>query len=101
MIAQQLVDGMDLDEQWCNRFVPSPTYRELDFALSLVGKKERPEMDWDPELIAILNGEQAQALDVSKTPGRDIPIQPQRKCVEKRKRMEARSMSAGSKPLLL
>ncbi|KAL9075493.1 MAG: hypothetical protein Q9161_001565 [Pseudevernia consocians] len=23
MIAQQLMDGMDLDEQWCNRFVPS------------------------------------------------------------------------------
>ena len=66
------MDGMDLDEQWCNRFVPSSMYKELDFALSLVRKKSEPEMDWESDFITRFNAERAEALDILKIPGRDI-----------------------------
>ena len=74
MIAQQLVDGMDLDEQWCSCFVPSSMDKELDFALSLVIKKSEPEVGWKPDTIPRFNAEQAEALDILHIPGRDIPI---------------------------
>jgi hypothetical protein len=40
--AEQLVDGMDLDEAWCREHMPGPDSKELAYAMTLVeGKNSR------------------------------------------------------------
>ena len=48
MAAEALVDGMNLDEEWCRASLPATQSDELNFALRLVRGKGSRIADFSP-----------------------------------------------------
>jgi hypothetical protein len=40
IVAEQLVDGINLDEDWCSNPISPRRHKELNFALELVAEKD-------------------------------------------------------------
>jgi len=68
--AEQLVDGMDLDEAWCREHMPGPDSKELAYAMELVeGKNSRIDY-FSPNAVTCFIPNRVEAQRVLLIPGR-------------------------------
>lgn len=69
--AEQLVDGKDLDEEWCKEAFSESPSTELEFALSLVKGKVARASDCTLPIVTSPVWDEAEARRVRRIPGRD------------------------------
>jgi hypothetical protein len=68
--AEQLVDGMDLDEMWCREHMPGPDSKELAYAVTLVEGKNSRIDDFSPNSVTCFIPNKVEAQRVLLIPGR-------------------------------
>lgn len=73
MAAEQLVDGMDLDEAWLDVQSAAMTLEETCFATKLVREKKSRIDDFSENQIICYISDKEEALRVLQIPGRDAP----------------------------
>jgi hypothetical protein len=69
--AEQLVDGMNLDEDWCSNHISQERHKELNFALQLVAGKDSRISDFTTNTITDFIASQEEAEMLHKIPGRN------------------------------
>lgn len=67
--AESLVDGMDLDEDWCMVHLEFTEKKALDLALSLVAGKRSKISDFSTNKVTCFIPSPAEAHRVQKIPG--------------------------------
>ena len=73
MAAEQLVDGMNLDEAWLGAQLPAMTSDEISFATKLVREKTSRMDDFSTNQITCYISDKNEAMKVLEIPGRDAP----------------------------
>ena len=68
--AEQLVDGMDLDEVWCRKHMPGLDSKELAYAMTLVEGKSSRIDDFSPNSVTCFIPNEVEAQRVLLIPGR-------------------------------
>lgn len=72
MLAESLVDGMDLDVEWCEINIPADRLQELEFAKKLVATKAG-RLDYRyPDGVTLFLKTKEDAQRMRLVPGRDI-----------------------------
>ena len=67
--AEALVDGMNLDEEWCKAYLPATHNDELNFALRLVRGKSSRIADFSPNEVTCFLADHEEAQRMLKIPG--------------------------------
>lgn len=67
--AEQLVDGMDLDEKWCRMHLPIEWPQELNFALGLVKGKPSRISEFFINTVSCFIQNEEEAQRIRKVPG--------------------------------
>lgn len=68
--AEQLVDGMDLDGNWCKTIFPAERSQELDFAFALVKGKRSRISEFSSNVVSCFIVSEEEAQRIKKIPGR-------------------------------
>jgi hypothetical protein len=69
--AEQLVDGMDLDADWCSNHISPERHKELDFALVLVAGKHSRISNFTPNTVTGYIASKEEAERLHRIPGRN------------------------------
>jgi hypothetical protein len=69
--AEQLVDGMDLDEDWCSKHISLERHKELNFALELVAGKFSRISNLTTNTVTGYIASKEEAERLQKIPGRN------------------------------
>ena len=69
--AEQLIDGMDLDEDWCRNGIPKDRPQDLEFALLRLERKKSRTADSFINTFTCFITDESEARIVHAIPGRD------------------------------
>jgi hypothetical protein len=69
--AEQLVDGMNLDEDWCSNHISPERHKELNFALKLVAGKDSRISNFTTNTVTGFIASKEEAERLHRIPGRN------------------------------